>query len=85
MLGASCRISAPKKISPRAPISPMAIPNILRPVTFSLIRIAERISTIIGVVVTSTALFIGVDNESPLKKTSILIPMPSTAQSNMRA
>lgn len=38
----------------------------------------------IGVVVTRTALFIGVDKSKPLKNASILIAMPKSEHSNTR-
>lgn len=37
-------------------------------------------TTTIGVMVINTALFMGVDSSSPLKKTNILITIPSMAQ-----
>ena len=85
MFGASCRISELKSIKPKAPKKPMAIPTIFFGSTFSLIRIADKKTTIMGVVVIRTALLIGVDSERPLKNTNILKPMPNRAQTNIRA
>lgn len=82
--GASCRISAPKRINPNAPISPMAMPSTFLGSIFSLMTIAERIKTMIGVVVTNTELFIGVESARPLKKTNIFNPIPKIAQMNKR-
>ena len=83
MFGASCRSSEPNNISPIAPRSPTNIPNTFFPEIFSLIQRADKINTIIGVVVISTALFIGVDSDSPLKKTSMLRPIPKMAQTTI--
>src|SRR5690606_29989453 len=45
---------------------------------------AERITTKMGVRVTNTELFIGVDSCRPLKKESMLIPIPNRAQTRRR-
>ena len=46
----------------------------------SLMRIDARINTITGESVTITELLIGVERLNPLKKNSILITIPKTAQ-----
>ena len=62
----------------------MMIPKALLNVIFSLTIMADKISVQIGVIETSTALLIGVESSSPLKKANMFIDMPKTvAKSNL--
>ena len=65
-------------------MSPMAIPKPFINLIFSLIRKADKITTIIGVVVTNTELLMGVERSNPLKNASILIDIPNKAQIKSR-
>ena len=77
MFGASDRSSLPKSTSESAPIRPKATPMVLFLVIGSLSSKADKISVQIGVIVTRTALLIGVESSRPLKKESIFMLAPN--------
>ena len=80
MLGAFDTLSVLKSTKANAPESPKAIPIPLISVIFSL-RINEaKIKTMTGESVTITELLIGVLRLNPLKKKSMLMHIPKTAQ-----
>ena len=83
ILGASRRISFPKTIKTKAPIKPNITPTILGSNSRSFMRIAENTNTNMGVMVMSTALLMGVESSIPLKKQSMFITIPKSAQSSI--
>jgi len=80
IFGASAVELVLKKISINAPASPSTAPEAFKNVIFSRMRIAESTNTKIGEMVTITDELIGVDKLRPLKKLSMFIDMPNTAQ-----
>ena len=83
ILGASWRISFPKTIKTKAPIKPNTTTTTLGSKSRSFMRIAEKTNTSMGVMVISTALFMGVESSMPLKKQSMLTTIPKSAQSSI--
>ena len=77
IFGASDRSSLPNSTSESAPIRPKATPMVLLLVMGSLSSTADKISVQIGVIVTRTALLIGVESSRPLKKESIFMLAPN--------
>ena len=73
-----------KMINIKAPARPKTAPEAFNQVIFSRIKIAERMKTKIGEMVTMTEELIGVDRLKPLKKPNILMLMPKTAQPIIR-
>ena len=60
-------------------MNPIIIPEILGKFKLSFKKIADKIRIIIGVRVTITPLFIGVESSKPLKNINMLIHMPKKA------
>lgn len=68
----------------KAPISPKIAPEAFSQVIFSRIKIADKIKTKIGEMVTITEELIGVDKLKPLNDKSILITIPNNVQAIIR-
>ena len=74
--GGACWLN---KIRDNAPKNPSRTPTTRYRAICSLSSMAENKNTIMGVVVIITVLLMGVEYSSPLKKASILMPIPKNA------